>query len=297
MCTVLPARFVPTRFPPLGRKRIGINRLAALLLFITACLAGKRAVHAADTLRTIASRPMSARAVATDELGNVYAIQTDNTLARYNERGDSTGFYRTTLNGMIGTVDATNPLRLLLYYPAFNKVQLLDRQLALKAEIDLHPLGILSQTAVATASDGNLWVYDLIAARLLKLDERGIQISESMDLRQQLPFVPRASSLVERDRRLYLCDTAHGILVFDQFATYITLLPFPGVMTVQAFDQQLVFARGDTLHRYNMQTFEEKRVPLPNPEDGIVDVSLSQKALVILYSRWLALYKAFGAGQ
>ncbi len=273
-----------------------MKRLTILFLF-SLLAAGKAATAAPDTLRPAAARPMSARSITTDELGSVYAIHTDNTLARYNERGDSTGFYRTALNGGIGSVDATNPLRLLLYYPGFNKVQLLDRQLALKAEVDLRALGIFSQTAVATASDGNLWVYDPIGARLLKLDERGTQVSNSIDLRQQLSFVPRAAALLERDRRLYLCDTARGVLVFDQFATYITTLPFRGVASVQAFDQQIIFARGDSLHRYNMQTFEEQSFALPRSKDGIVDVSLSQKGLAVLYLRSLVLYKGFPAGK
>jgi hypothetical protein len=140
----------------------------ALLLMLT-CVSLR--ASATDSLRVLASRPMTARAITSDELGNIYAIHTDNTLARYNERGDSTGFYRSALNGKLGTVDATNPLRLLLYYPAFNKVQILDRQLALKSEVDLRTLRIMAPTAVATASDGNIWVYDPINARLLKLNE------------------------------------------------------------------------------------------------------------------------------
>jgi hypothetical protein len=96
---------------------------------------------------------MSARSITTDELGNIYAIQKDNTLARYNAQGDSTGFYRSALNGQLGSVDATNPLRLLLYFPAFSKIQMLDRQLALKAEIDLRLIRIFSPTAAATASE------------------------------------------------------------------------------------------------------------------------------------------------
>ncbi len=257
------------------------------LLLILLALAAP--CDAADSLRLRTIRPMSARRITTDELGNVYAIHTDNTLARYNERGDSTGFYRAALNGLIGSIDATNPLRLLLYYPSFNKVQLLDRQLALKAEIDLRALRILSQTAVATASDGNLWVYDPLNAKLLKLDESGAQISEGIDLRQQLSFVPRAACLLERDRRLYLCDTAHGVLVFDQFATYITTLPFRGITALQAFDQQLVFARGDTLHSYDMLSFSEQSLAIPGALRGIVDVSLTQRLLAVLYEKSLLI--------
>jgi hypothetical protein len=258
-----------------------------LLLCILPCFR----VIAADTLRTLATRPISARSITTDELGNIYAIHTDNTLGRYNERGDSTGFYRSALNGNLSFVDATNPLRLLLYYRSFNKIQLLDRQLALKSEVDLRNLRIYSPTAVATASDGNLWVYDPVNARILKLDESGGQVSESIDLRQQLSFVPKAAYLIERDRRLYLSDTARGILVFDQFATYITTLPFRNVGTFQAFDQQLVFARGDTLHSYDMQHFSEKLMPLPGQSEGIVDVCLNQRRLAILYLGRMAFYE------
>jgi hypothetical protein len=259
--------------------------LCSLLLTIAALEA-----NAADSLLLVASRPMSARLTTSDDLGNIYTIHIDNILARYNDKGDSTGFYRSTLNGEISFVDATNPLRILLYYPSFNKVALLDRQMALKGEIDLRKHNIYSATAVATASDGNLWVYDPLSARLLKLDETGTEMSAGIDLRQQLTFVPKASFLIERDRRVYLCDTAQGILVFDQFATYITTLPFKGVSKLQAFDQQLVFAIGSMLHSYDMQTAAEKTIQLPVGNEQMIDVSLSQRLLAILYESRLALY-------
>lgn len=252
---------------------------------------------AGDSLQTISARPASARYITNDELGNIYSIQTDNTLARYNGAGDSTGFYRSALNGDLKAIDATNPLRLLLYYPSFNKIAILDRQLALKTEIDLRKLQIFSPTAVATASDGHLWVYDPVNARLLKLDDAGTQLSEGIDLRQQLSFVPKAAFLLERNRRLYMCDTVHGILVFDQFATYVTTLPFSNVFTLQAFDQQLVFARGDTLHRYDMQSFREMQMPLPLKQDGVVDASLAQKVLAVLYLHRLVFFAWPPSGQ
>jgi len=264
------------------------NMKAMLVLLFLGCALSARA---ADSLRILASRPMSARSITTDELGNIYAIQKDNTLARYNAQGDSTGFYRSALNGQLGSVDATNPLRLLLYFPAFNKVQVLDRQLALKAEVDLRPLRIFSPTAIATASDGNIWVYDPVNARLLKLDETGARIQEGIDLRQQLSFVPKAGFLLERDRRLYLCDTAHGILVFDPFASYITTLPFRPVASLQAFNHQLVFRRGNTLCSYDMQTFGEQLLPLPEDrQQHILGACLSSASLAVLYEKSLVIY-------
>ncbi|MBS1616779.1 MAG: hypothetical protein JST06_11755, partial [Bacteroidetes bacterium] len=182
--------------------------------------------NAADSLRILSSRPMNARAITTDELGNIYAILQDNTFARYDAQCDSTGYYRSTLNGPLGSADVSNPLRVLLFFPSFSKLQVLDRQLSLKAELDLRTLNFFSTHAIATASDGKIWVYDPLRARLVKLDETGARSLESNDLRELLPFVPHANALLERNQRLYLNDTSQGMLVFDAFATYITTLPF-----------------------------------------------------------------------
>ena len=168
-------------------------RIGFLFLLIQCCVAK---LQAQDSLRLIRSLALDARMITMDELGNTYAVRNDNTLIRYNNLGDSTGFYRSVLNGDIGMVDATNPLRVLLYYPAFSTAVLLDRMLTQKAEIDLRRRQITAATAVALASDGNLWVYDPFKAQLLKLDERGEIIRNSNDLRQQLSFVPNPQFLL-----------------------------------------------------------------------------------------------------
>lgn len=259
-----------------------------LLLLFSFLLLAKQS-EAADSLVAKHTRPIIARFITTDNLGNTYAVNEDNTVVRFNENGDSTGFYGSTLNGAIGSIDATNPQKLLLYYPTFSKVVLLDRQLSLQTELDLRKQNIFTPTAVATASDGRLWVYDPVNARLLKLDENVQPIVQGTDLRQQLSFVPKATFLLERDRRLYLCDTAQGILVFDQFGTFINTLPFKGIAKIQAFDQQLVFLKNGQLHSYNLQTGMEQIQILSKAEE-VVDACIRQKGLVILYEGWLGFY-------
>jgi len=268
--------------------------MKAWLLFLL--LSFSIQASAADSLKLIASRPLSARFITTDNLGNTYAILNDNTITRYNNKGDSTGYYHSALNGDMEFIDATNPLRILIYYPSFNTVALLDNQLALKTEIDLSKLNILTPTAVAIASDGNLWVYDPVNAILLKLDENGNTVTAGIDLRQQLSFVPNASSLLEKDRRIYLCDTAQGILIFDQFATYMSTLPFKGIPRIQAFDQQILFMHQDSLHNYNMQSFQERQFGIPEPKVGIIQARLNPGLLTVLYSNHLAFY-AWNNGQ
>ena len=106
----------------MGNLPYQLQRFCRAIIFL-ACLwavfCGKS--FAQNAFRVIRNIPVQARLLAVDELGNSYVVRVDNTVFRFNENGDSTGFYRSTLNGDIGTVDATNPLRILLYYPDFSK--------------------------------------------------------------------------------------------------------------------------------------------------------------------------------
>jgi hypothetical protein len=140
-------------------------------------------------------------------------------------------------------------------------------------------------------------VYDPVNARLLKLDESGGRKLEGNDLRELLSFVPRATALLERDRRLYLCDSTEGILVFDQFATYITTLPFARLHSFSVYGNRLVFLRGDTLHSYNLQDFQEKQWPLPLRDAALLDARLTQRSLVVLYADRLVVYELPAAGR
>lgn len=245
----------------------------------------------AQALREVRSIPLDAWMVAMDELGNTYVVRYDNVLIRYNSKGDSTGFYRSALNGDIGVIDATNPLKILLYYPAFSKITLLDRMLTMKAEIDLRRNNIVSSTAVALASDGNLWVYDPFNAKLIKLNETGDIVRSSNDLRQEIDFVPNPVFMLERDRRVYVSDTVNGILVFDQFGTFINTLPLTGIPHFQAYGGQLVYLRGSILHSYDIQRFNEQEYSLPKSDSPILDAAIGQETLSILYKNRLVLYE------
>ncbi len=67
-----------------------------------------------DSLDIIREIPMKARLMTVDELGNVYVVRDNNALVRFNEKGDSSAFYRSVQNGDIGAVDASNPLRVVV---------------------------------------------------------------------------------------------------------------------------------------------------------------------------------------
>jgi hypothetical protein len=246
---------------------------------------------AGDELTVIKSIPMQARMMTVDELGNVYVVRDNNSLVKFSESGDSLTFYRTVLNGDIGQVDVTNPLRVVVYYPAYAKVILLDRMLAPKNELDLKKLNIIGNATVALSADGNLWVYDKFNVRLLKIDEQLQQIGESNDLRQQLAEVPDPAYMLERERKVYMSDSTQGIYTFDQYGSYINTLSLYGVGQLQVYGSQLVYRHSDTLLSYDYKKIIDNKLLLPAKEKGIISAAVSKGLLYVLYESELVLYR------
>ena len=234
---------------------------------------------------------MNTRYMTVDETGNVYVVKANNSLVRYNENGDSSAFYRSVQNGEIGAVDATNPMRIVVYYPGYSKVVLLDRQLSQKNELDLRKLNIFTSSVVASSADGNLWVYDQFNARLKKINEQLETINESNDIRIEAGKVPSPSFMMERDWKVFLCDTAKGIFTFDRYGNYVNALPIYGVKYLQVFGSQLLYRHQDTIFSWDMGKISQSILIIPAKEHKIISSAIVRNSMYVLYTDRLMIYR------
>jgi hypothetical protein len=247
--------------------------------------------YGSDSLVIIREIPMVARLMTVDELGNVYVVRDNNSLVRFNEHGDSSAFYRSVQNGNIGAVDASNPLRVVVYYPAYSKTVLLDRMLAEKNDLNLRRINVFTTSVIASSADGNLWIYDQFNVRLKKIDEQLNEIAQSNDIRQEAQSVPSPSFMVERNWKIFLCDTARGIYTFDRYGNYINTLSIYGVKYLQVFGPQLLFRHQDTMYSWDMNKASFNTLLIPFGQDGIVNAAIVRSTLYVLYADRLTLYR------
>lgn len=256
----------------------------SLLLFLIICS------FLAKGQELLSELPLrDARAVSTDEIGNIYIVFEDNSLVQYNDRGDSLTNFRNIQNGVLAHIDTRNPLKLLLFYPDFSKIIILDRMLSLKNEIDLRQLNIFRVGAVGMAMDGNIWVYDLNNVQLLKIDENLNKINKSDDLRSAIQSFPDPISLEEQDRKVYLLDSLKGIYVFDQFANFLNNIELFHVKQLQVYNASLVYISNDSLYNYNPATAASQSIPLPQDEDFIT-ARIDRGKLYLLFKNKLRIY-------
>ncbi|RYZ49572.1 MAG: hypothetical protein EOP49_15990 [Sphingobacteriales bacterium] len=261
-----------------------------LILFLLCLIQATASANGTDSFLLIRSIPLEARLLSVDELGNAYVVKSDNSLLRLNASGDSSAFYRSVQHGAIGRVDPTNPLNVLVYFPDFSRVVMLDRMLSPKNDIDLRRMNVPVISAIGASADGNIWIYDRFNARVRKIDEVLNPLVESNDLRQELHMVPESNFLVERDWKLYLADSLKGIFTFDRYGSYINTISIAGVSKLQVTRNQLVYRQRDSLLVWDMDLMQSRSLKLPGEGWEIIDAAANNGRLYILYNNRLDIF-------
>lgn len=184
----------------------------------------------------------------TDNLDNIYLLNATNQIKKVNENGDSIAVYNDVRRyGKIYSIDATNPLKVLVFYKDFSTIIVLDRLLNVRAAIDLRKQNILQVTAVTTSYDNNIWLYDELDNKLKKIDDNGNVLLESTDFRQVFDSVPLPNAMYDRDGQLYLYDQGKGLLVFDYYGAKKNNYQILHVSDLQVIDKNTITAR-DSAH-------------------------------------------------
>src|SRR4030095_15038608 len=119
-----------------------------------------------------------------DNLDNVYVLTSTDQLKKYNSNGDSVAVFNYVKKfGKVSAIDASNPLKILLYYKNFSTIVVLDRLFAVRNIIDLRKLNIFQVNTISRSYDNNIWLYDETDNKLKKIDDEGKTLLETADFR------------------------------------------------------------------------------------------------------------------
>lgn len=201
--------------------------------------------------------------IALDQLGQLYVVNGQNEVIQYRADGSEGFRYNNNTLGRLSLIDPTNPFAILLYYPDFQTVVLLDRTLNEQSRIMLSTLDLIDIELVALGNDNYIWLYDAVDIQLKKLDREGNISFRSDRLNQLLQRIPQSSQLLALNTRLFLNDPELGILVFDQYGRYDTTLPVFGAESLQLINKdQLVYMREGKVYAYDLRAFQEQSLDL-----------------------------------
>lgn len=243
-----------------------------------------------DKFKLIITVRVSADFMTTDQFGNSYLVK-GNEVILYDSTGVRKLNYSENNSGKLKSVDASNPLKILLFYPEFAQVCFLDSKLSLQAKIDLKREKIQQPELVCTSAEGGFWVYDRQDNQLKRLNEKLEVKYESGNLWQILEYDIHPSFITESDKFVYMNNPATGILVFDNFGNYVKTLSFRNIAFMQVKGNDMFFFNEGKLKIYNLRSLVEHPMNLPelNGEE-LVSARIEKGKLFLLKKENYSIY-------
>jgi hypothetical protein len=226
-----------------------------------------------------------------DNLGELFIINTDNQLKKYDEKGDSIGvFNQVTTYGNLSYVEAQNPWKSILFYKNYSTIVLLDKYLNVISDINLRNQNIFQVNAVTTSYDNNIWLYDEQDNKLKKIDDGGNEIFETIDFRLLFDSVPSPQKIIDNDGFVYLYDPEKGLYIFDYYGSFKSKLPFLHWTDITIIDKQVYGFDKEFLYRYESPFPDVKKYNLSSELQDNNSIKVNNHRIYVLKNQQLKIY-------
>ena len=228
----------------------------------------------------------SATAISTDRSNSVYFLNAQRNLVKLDSLGKLQHLYSPqTPLGRATTIDAWNPLKILLFNEDRQELLLLDRFLSPITSVLLPDFEINGTVrAAALATDDGFWLFNETDFKLSKLDMRLRRSVAETSLNLVLDksrFDVRM--LREYQHQVYLLDYNSGIYVFDNLGNYKQKLPFTGLSYIGFLNNDLYFVKDGSLHFYDL--YKQTTRIIPFQKEKHYTTALATRNRLYLFSR------------
>lgn len=227
-----------------------------------------------------------------DNLGNLYLISQQQQIKKLSNRYDSIATFNEVRSfGSLYSIDVSNPLRIILWYKDQGTLLLLDRFMNRRSTLDLRQAGILQCNAIGQSYDNNIWLYDDLSARLVKMDEAGSILLESPDLRILYEQPPHPHKLEDFNKQLYAYDSLSGLLLFDYFGAVQKRLPYKGWQQIQGHGRGILAVGRGQVSLLSSNGLDSKEWQLPAAWTQAQKIRFFQQKVYVLMGQRLYSYR------
>ncbi|MFT6322555.1 MAG: hypothetical protein ACJAWO_000096 [Halieaceae bacterium] len=233
--------------------------------------------------------PLTATIIESDNMGNAYLVN-GSSLSKIDMNGRVLEENSSLALGEISSIDASNALKMLVYFRDLSQITYLDNQLASRGDnVSLDVLGYNQITTICRSYNDGVWLFDQTTFELIRLDEQLQPNVQSGNLSQILDFVPDPTYMKEFNNWLYVNDPSQGILVFDWYGSYTKTIPVAGINKFVVRANRLFFIKDRKIQYYHLQTKQFLELHIPNME--YVDFTIFDDKLLLITQNELLIYR------
>ena len=225
--------------------------------------------------------------VSVDNLDNIYIVTQKNQLLKYTPGGKLLWNYSNKAFGKLGYVNAKDPMRVLLFYPAIQQVVVLNNNLNEITRYNFGGDASRSISLVATANSNGYWVYDQASQQLQRLGNQFENELSSGNIYQLSKLAIQPAIIQASDQFVFLFDPKMGILQFDRFGNYLNLIKTKS-HNFQVKNNDLYFLIDSEWIRY--QVADAQKTALYTFGENALQVSEGSKRLAVLTKEGVTVY-------
>ena len=210
--------------------------------------------------------------ISCDNIGNVYVVKGD-AITKLNTSGKVIRTYSNKKLGKIFHVDASNPLRILVFYKDFSLIVFLDSQLTQNGEsIQLENMNLEQSDLACSSFNNGAWVFSRQNAELIRVDENLISVIRTGNLNRLMNVKLEPLYLLEHNGFVYLSDKSEGILRFDIYGNYSKTISLRNIKSFQVFEDRLFAYKQDTIISHHFLSIQRDTflLPLKNAQQSLL---------------------------
>ena len=237
-----------------------MNKLIGILLFVSSTCIAQSTFKLYSTIAT------EADFFTTDNQCNIYVVK-GTELIKYSKTGRLLYKYSNNNLWKIDFVDASNMLRLLVFYKNFSQFVFLDNTLSLIGEpVSLDKMGFQQTQLVCSSYDNSMWLYDQQNLELVRINKTFDKTQQTGNLNLLLNIDLKPDYLVEYDNKVYLNNPSSGIMLFDIYGTYFKTVPIKNINNFQPIADWIYYVLDQQVKAYNTKTTDEILIEMPVKE-------------------------------
>lgn len=257
------------------------NILCILLLFTTT-------IFAQSKFKLINTIDTEINFFTSDNQSNVYIVK-GNELVKYNKTGKLLYKYSNKNLGNISYVDASNMLKILVYYKDFSQALFLDNTLSLSGEpISFDKIGFQQVGLVCASQNNGIWIFNQQNFALVQLNTAYEIVHSTANLNSILNVDLQPDVMVEYDNKIYMNNPLSGIMIFDIYGTYYKTIPVKNAEKFQPIRDLVYYLKENKIKAYNIKTTEELEFSPPATE--IISFRLEVETLMLQTKTGVSIY-------
>ncbi|TVR84302.1 MAG: hypothetical protein EA409_01275 [Saprospirales bacterium] len=229
-----------------------------------------------------------------DIFHNIYVIDSDNRFVKYSKDGVKQQFYSNHRLGAPSAFDLSNPHKIAVFYPDFQTVVFLDRNLTYTSSQDLSELNLPESRAIGMTNDNNLWVFDEFESVLKRIIPGGGIETVSENSWSLWGKNIRPTHLVERFNRVYLSDPEKGIFIFTNLGSPVDFIERKGIVQTEPVSRDLIITtmKDSSPEYYSFRTaaFLPMQFQMGTEAEEIIQISQREGFFLVRTSNKVSLH-------